>query len=284
MGEIERELERARNRNVARITLADVVARRSSAFAVVDPTSAGLFLDFDGTLSEIVQVPSDARPIEGVADVLSALARTFAVVAVVSGRSAHELLDWLGPEVEIWGVHGAQRAIAGSVELSDRAAPHGELMVQVRREAEQLVAELGHDGVLVEDKGIALGLHFRAAQDAETAGRQLDAIAQALAERYGLVRAGGRLTYELRPPVELSKATVVLDRAREAGLLGAAFVGDDLVDLPAFDALDHLETDGVATLRVAVRSEEAPSELLERADVVVDGPQGALRFLEDLMR
>jgi trehalose 6-phosphate phosphatase len=259
-----------------------VAPDRLPTFAAVDPSSAGLFLDFDGTLSEIVQIPSDARPLEGVADALSALARDYAVVAVVSGRSAHELLGWLGPTVEIWGVHGAQRTIEGRVELSARVAPHGELMSQVKREADRLVAELKHDGVLVEDKGIAVGLHFRTAQDVETARRQLDAIAQLLVDRYGVVRAEGRLTYELRPPVELSKASVVLDRAREASLSGAAFVGDDLVDLPAFDALDLLEAEGVTTLRVAVRSDEAPEELLDRADVVVDGPRGTLTLLKRL--
>jgi hypothetical protein len=47
------------------------------------PSSAGLFLDFDGTLSEIVHIPSEARPVDGVPEVLQALTRRFAVVAVV---------------------------------------------------------------------------------------------------------------------------------------------------------------------------------------------------------
>jgi trehalose 6-phosphate phosphatase len=86
----------------------------------------------------------------------------------------------------------------------------------------------------------------------------------------------------LRPPVEFSKAAVVLERSREAGLTAAAFVGDDRVDLPGFDALDLLEADGLATVRVAVDSPEAPPELIERADVVVDGPNGAIALLARL--
>ena len=92
------------------------------------PEAAGVFLDFDGTLSDIVHVPSAARPVEGARDLLSALAQKLAVVAIVSGRSAHELLEWLGPEVEIWGVHGAQRTRDGRVELSPAAAPYEDLM------------------------------------------------------------------------------------------------------------------------------------------------------------
>jgi trehalose 6-phosphate phosphatase len=64
----------------------------------------------------------------------------------------------------------------------------------------------------------------------------------------------------------------------------AAFLGDDVVDLAAFDALDALEADGVAVLRVAVSSDEAPAELLERADLVVEGVEGAVGWLSDLAR
>jgi trehalose 6-phosphate phosphatase len=83
--------------------------------------------------------------------------------------------------------------------------------------------------------------------------------------------------------VELSKSTVVLDRARSTGAASALFVGDDTVDLPAFDALDELAREGVTTLRVAVRSDESPEALLERADVVVDGPSGVVEFLAGLL-
>ena len=60
------------------------------------------------------------------------------------------------------------------------------------------------------------------------------------------------------------------------------FVGDDRVDLPAFDALDELQEAGIATFKVAVSSEEAPKELIARADLVVDGPVGVVGFLNDL--
>jgi trehalose 6-phosphate phosphatase len=79
--------------------------------------------------------------------------------------------------------------------------------------------------------------------------------------------------------VEFSKAAVVLERSRELGLRAAAFVGDDRVDLPGFDALDILGDEGVSTLRVAVSSDEAPEELLERADLVLAGPSSVRDWL-----
>jgi trehalose 6-phosphate phosphatase len=247
------------------------------------PEVAGVYLDFDGTLSEIVHVPSDARPVPGARDLLPKLAERYALVSVVSGRSAEQLLEWLGGEIEIWGVHGAQRAVGGRVQVSDAAAPFEKLMGTVRAEAERRIAELDLPGVIVEDKGVMIALHFRAASDVEAARRTLDELAESLATEHGLKRAGGRLAFELRPPIEVTKADVVLRRTREENLSAAMFVGDDRVDLPAFDALDELAAEGVTTVRVAVDSSEAPAELLKRADIVVDGPAGTVALLRQLI-
>lgn len=246
------------------------------------PATSGVFLDFDGTLSEIVTRPGDARPFPGATELLEALARRLGLVAVVSGRGADQLLEWLGPDVEIWGVHGAERVVDGSVVLSDQAAPYSELMAAVMAEAAQALDRLGLEGVLLEDKGVMLGLHYRAAPEQDRAQAALERLTDDLAARHGLVRARGRLAYELRAPVDFSKAAVVLDRSRELGLAAAAFVGDDRVDLPGFDALDALAGEGVHTLRVAVDSDEAPRELLDRADIVVAGPAGVLELFAPL--
>jgi trehalose 6-phosphate phosphatase len=246
------------------------------------PETAGIFLDFDGTLSEIVYVPSAARPVEGTRELLARLGTRFRLVSIVSGRSAHQLLEWLGSGVEIWGVHGAERTRAGRVELSDRAAPYADLMQRVKSDARRRLEELSLEGVVLEDKGVMIGLHFRAATDRDRARLALDEIAEELARGYGLRRAGGRLAFELRPPIELSKAQVVLHRAREAALESVAFIGDDRVDIPGFEALDRLEREGMRTMRVAVDSAEAPSELINRADIIVAGPRGVLEFLDRL--
>lgn len=246
---------------------------------------AGIFLDFDGTLSQIVEMPSDARPLDGVPEALRSLARIFREVSIVSGRSTHQLVEWLGPDLDIWGVHGAERSPAGSTEviLSPEAARFADLMSEVGTEAELEVQAMDIPGVVVEDKAVMVVLHYRAAPDRDGARAALEELATSLAERFGLWRGHGKLALELRPPLELSKGQVVKTVSEEQGLEAAVFCGDDVVDVPGFDALDDLESRGVAVLRVAVDSDEAPPELIERADLVVDGPAGALRFLESLL-
>ncbi|HJR44199.1 MAG TPA: trehalose-phosphatase [Actinomycetota bacterium] len=244
---------------------------------------AGLFLDFDGTLSEIVEHPDEARPYETVTDLLAELGLRYRNVSIVSGRSADQLLAWLGPDVDIWGIHGAQRVRGGRVELSPIAAPFEELMQRVLEEARATVAATGLEGVLVEDKQVMVGLHYRAATDRGAAETTLSRIADDLARSHGLHVVGGRAALELRPPVEFSKAGVLVQVAAENDLEAALFAGDDLVDLPGFDALDRLEEAGVATLRVAVASDESPAELIERADLTVRGPGGLVELLRRLL-
>jgi trehalose 6-phosphate phosphatase len=217
-----------------------------------------------------------------VTDLLAELAGRYRAVVVVSGRSATELLEWLGPDIEIWGTHGVEHTQRGEVVLSEQAAPYAQQMTEVAAEAAARIDAADLDGAMVEDKRIVLGLHYRMAADRHRAQNELEGIAQDLADRHGLVLVSGKASFELRPPIELSKRTVVEQRARQLELSAACFIGDDLGDLPAFDALDSLAGENVATLRVAVDSDEAPEELLRRADLVLQGPAEVLELLRTL--
>ena len=247
------------------------------------PESAGLFFDFDGTLSEIVDIPSEARPVDGVVEMLSRLSQRFRSVVIVSGRSAVELVQWLGDGVEIWGAHGSQRAVDGRVVLTERAAPYIDLMLRVKEEAEDLVRGADLEGVVLEEKGVLLNLHYRNVPDRDAGLRSVGDIAAFLAIEHGLTIHPGRMSVELRPPVEFSKASVVREVAARDELHAAAFFGDDLVDLPGFDALDELDESGTATLRVGVDSDETPRELLERSDLTVRGAFGVVEMLGTLV-
>ena len=247
------------------------------------PRVTGLFMDFDGTLAEIVSEPSKAGPLEGIPETLEELGRSFGVVALVSGRAAAELVGWFGNEVELWGLYGAERSVAGEITLAEDVAPYASLMRRVAEEAKDRLRATGIDGLLVEDKGVMVGLHWRRADDVGAAGRIVTEVAGDLAERHGIEQSPGKLALELRPPVEWSKGDVVRRRVGEEGLRAAAFVGDDYGDLTAFDALDELAQSGVATVRVGVASSEMPEELKRRAEIELAGPPAVLEWLRSLL-
>ncbi|HUA96358.1 MAG TPA: trehalose-phosphatase [Acidimicrobiales bacterium] len=242
------------------------------------PDRAALFLDFDGTLSPVVPEPAGARPLPGVSEVLSALVARFSLVAVVSGRPVAFLVDVLDHPagVHLAGLYGMEVAEGGS---EPRASAEVESWRPSVTEATRRATEEAPAGVEVEPKGLTVTLHWRARPEAEPWARRF--ADQELA-RSGLVAQPGRMALELRPPVSADKGAVV--RALAPGHEAAACFGDDLGDLPAFQALGELAATGMAVARVAVVDPEAPPEVASAADVVVQGPVEALALLRRLAR
>jgi trehalose 6-phosphate phosphatase len=215
-------------------------------------------------------------PLPGAVEVLARLADRYALVGVVSGRPVSYLADRLagaGDRVWLSGLYGLEATDAGRpVEVPGVGWWRPVVAAAVAAARERF-------GDLVEDKGLSLTLHMRTAPDRED---EVRAWATAEAARSGLVERPAKASVELHPPVPTDKGTVV--EAAGGGMLTAAYFGDDMGDLPAFDGLDRLAAAGVDAVRVGVRTEEAPAELLRRADVVVDGPEGALALFEALAR
>ena len=230
---------------------------------------AGLLLDFDGTLSEVVARPELARPVPGARDALAGLVGIYALVAVITGRRAEEvatLLDVDGVSYE--GLYGMQEA---APELAFAVLPQVEAAASIEAAA------------WVEDKGASVAVHYRQATDPGAARSALVAALAPVAASAGLELAEGKRVIELVPPDRPLKGGAVERLAGEWALEAALVAGDDLADLDAFDALDRLAERGLLTLKVAVRGEETPEELLDRADIVVEGPARLVELLGRLV-
>ena len=237
------------------------------------PEKAALVIDYDGTLSPIVEDPAEAMPLPGVAELLAVLADRYERVAVVSGRPVQFLLDVLPESLILAGLYGLEATSGG--QRFDH--PQGGSWREVIDDVASLAEARGPEGLRVERKGLSLTLHYRAHPELE---EQVRALAETQAARSGLVCRPARMSYELHPPIDVDKGPAVRNLAR--GIDALCYIGDDVGDLSAFDALDDLSADGLAVLRVAVRSDESNTELLDRADVVVDGPEGVRDLLERL--
>jgi len=232
---------------------------------------AAVFLDFDGTLSEIVEHPGAARAVEGAVAALDALSERFALVAIVTGRPGEQVRSLLdAPKVEVHGLYGMEG-------VPDPAA--GSRIAAVMPQIETAAAAV--PGAWVEHKGRSLAVHYRAAEDPEAAEAALAPALWAIGERHGLEVVSGKRVIELaagRP----SKGGLVERLARDRGAEAAVFAGDDLADLDAFAALDRLEQDGLHVVRIAVQGPETPEALVTRADAVASGPIGLVGMLREL--
>lgn len=238
---------------------------------------AGIFSDFDGVLAPIVPDPEQARPLRGAQPVMARLAQRFGLVAVVTGRDLESLRRrWRAPGVMQVGLHGMEvrhgRRLV--VQPEARAARPA-----VERAIARLRAEVGAiDGVTIEHKGWAAAVHFRRARD--PAGAQ-DAAAPAVASiaaAEGLVVKPGRRILEIVPLHARTKGDAIRALIVEHGLEAALVIGDDLGDVPAFEAVSALATH----LRVAVVSDESPPALAKAADHTVWGPSEAVALLRRL--
>lgn len=261
-------------------------ALRSEALAPLreSPARAALFFDIDGTLSPIVSQPVDAVVPERTRQLLIALARRYGAVACVSGRRASEARAMVSiGTISYLGSHGAELLRAGSTEavLDPALEEWAQRMSEFGREAD--TPDLRRRRVRLEDKGVILAFHWRGAPDLEAARAAIDAIA-AKAEAAGLRTHWGRMVLEVRPPVRIDKGAGIRSFLDREEIDSALYAGDDVTDLDAFRMLDQLVEErrlGHA-IKVGVRSDEVPEEIVSEADVVVDGTRGILELLSAL--
>jgi trehalose 6-phosphate phosphatase len=237
------------------------------------PDEAAVVVDFDGTLSPIVDDPASARAADGAADALVALARRLGLVAVMSGRPVDFLRTVVPESVTLSGLYGLEVVRDGVRADHPEAATWRDTVAAVARAA----VEHGPPDMDVEPKGLSLTLHYRRHPEAADA---VVAWAGDEAARSGLEARPAKMSVELHPPIPADKGTAL--EALAGGFAAVCYVGDDRGDLPAYDALDRMAARGVDTVRVAVASDEAPEELLARADLVVDSPAAVVTLLRDL--
>jgi trehalose 6-phosphate phosphatase len=249
-----------------------------------DPSHSALFFDVDGTLAPIAERATDAKVPLRTSQLLGRLSRRYACVACISGRAAHDVRRLVGVGgIAYAGLHGAELLEPNT----SRATVLPEFAEHMPR-VQQFVA--GHDTpelrtlrVRIEDKGPIMSFHWRGAPDDAAAHAQVKELARA-AETDGLWTHWGRKVLEIRPPVPVGKDRAVRELLARKPARAALYAGDDVTDLDGFAALRELVDEGrlERAVTIGVRSDEGPPEIVDEADVVVDGVRGMQRVLAEL--
>ena len=237
------------------------------------PASSAILLDVDGTLAPIVAHPDlSAVPSDTLA-VIAALVERYALVGCVSGRRALDaarLVPVAG--VHFAGNHGLELLVDGEVQLAGGVEEWLPDLRTASAAIEPIVAEAGG---WIEDKGASLTVHFREAPDPTAARALLELRAIPLLNAVGLVSRWGRMSLEARPPLPVDKGSAIEELLLgRPGVHRSLYAGDDRTDLDGFAVVD---------VKVAVRSDETPAELLDAADVVVEGTEGLVELLASLL-
>ena len=217
-----------------------------------------IFLDYDGTLTPIVEDPS-AAVLDNNAGCRDVLRRLSAVrsVAVVSGRSCDKLRAFLQLDgLHLAGSHGLD--IRGPEALSmlhpQVEAARGTLEAAARALDAKLAALPGYQ---TEDNVFCISAHYRmvAAADRELVHA---AVREVLAAHPGLTHKTGKMVHELRPAVEWDKGKAVawLRDALGGAAVAPIYIGDDVADE---DALAYVESVGGVGIKVSAEANPTTS-------------------------
>ena len=211
-------------------------------------------LDFDGTLSPIVEDPEQAHIHPDAPDVLLRLADAVCAVAVITGRPARQVLalgglDDLGNaagergrSLIVLGQYGNERWTSQERRVISPKPPRG--LSTLLSELPGVLRRHGAGEAYLEEKGLAVGVHTRRLDDPQAAFDRLLGPVTELADRFEMAVEPGKYVIEVRAP-GMDKGAAVRRLVDDLDAGGFVFIGDDLGDLEAFKAVAELREEGL---------------------------------------
>jgi trehalose 6-phosphate phosphatase len=230
------------------LDLTDLDMERAEISLVPDLRKCAILLDIDGTILDLAASPQQVWVPTGLRRTLARLDElTGGALALVSGRSLHDIDLIFSPlELAAIGGHGAElRAVAGA-EPALHAPP---LSGALKRKLAS-VTELG-PGILAEDKGYSLALHYRLAPE------KADAVRAAVEKICADVPQGtieilpGKLVVEIKQAgINKAKAVCELMDCAPFADRNPIFIGDDTTDEPVFGVISQFGGLGFSVSRI----------------------------------
>jgi trehalose 6-phosphate phosphatase len=238
-----------------------------------------ILLDIDGTLLDLAPTPREVWVPPGLAETLSRLRdRTSGALALVSGRSLNDIDLIFAPEqFPAVGGHGAEMRISTD---SEAVAVHAPPMDKELKRRLAAIAKLS-PGILLEDKGYSLALHYRLAPHAEKAIYEAVSLIRADLPNAPIEVLPGKCVCEIKQS-GFDKATGVRELMTHEPFRGRRpiFIGDDVTDESVFAMMPDL---GGLAFSVGRRAQGVTDYFDEPRDVrawlarLIDGEAGARR-------
>jgi trehalose 6-phosphate phosphatase len=238
------------------------------------PGPFAVFLDYDGTLTPIVEDPDAALLTDRMRATLQGLVDV-TLVAIVSGRDLDDVRAKVGIEgIAYAGSHGFD-ILHPDGRREQLATEHAVALDRAQQALEQRLSDI--PGARVERKRFAIAVHDRRVDDPGLRARIARVVEALAAEHPQLRQTGGKRIHELRPDVDWDKGRAIETLLAQLGAEDRVplYLGDDLTDEDGFRAVRA--HGGVA---VVVRGEDDDRTTL--ADAVLDTVEDVERFLEEL--
>lgn len=245
----------------------------------------GLVFDIDGTLSPIMPTPDAASLYPGVASLLEQV-RNHAHVAIMTGRGLADGARIVNVDgLTYIGTHGMEWCdglpATHPISIVPEALPYVEPGKRLLALVEQQLPSL--PGVIVQYKSVGGTIHYRNTPNPEQARERILTILEEPARAEHMHLGEGKMVVEVLAPIAVNKGQALLQFAQHFDLRGLVFAGDDRTDLYAVLAAEQLRQQGIATLSIVVRYADTLPELLEHADIVVDGVEGMVQLMREMV-
>ena len=274
------------NQNVAEVPLQQDIPSPGKASSKLTPGELAqrldeyaILLDIDGTLLDLTPTPREVWVPPGLAKTLNRLVeKTSGALALVSGRSLNDIDLIFAPEqFPAVGGHGAEMRLSTD---SEAVAVHAPPMDKELKRRLAAIARLS-PGILLEDKGYSLALHYRLAPHAERAIYEAISLIRADLPNAPIEVLPGKCVYEIKHS-GFNKASGVTELMNHEPFKGRRpiFIGDDVTDESVFAIMSDF--DGVA-FSVGRRAQGVAGHFDEPRDVrewlarLVDGEAAVAR-------
>jgi trehalose-phosphatase len=220
-------------------SLPSALERWEDAAAALDGRKLAVFLDYDGTLTPIVERPEDAVLEPEMRERIRRLADR-CLVAVVSGRDVGFVVEQVALDAVLYlGSHGFDVVVPEGRELQQERLGEFEAFLGPLEEAEEEIAAAvsSVSGARIERKKYAIAVHYR--QVAEDDVPEVESAVDEVLARHGELRkTGGKKVFELRPDIDWDKGRALKWVLEALGMdrdeYAPVYVGDDLTDEDAF--------------------------------------------------
>lgn len=198
-----------------------------------------MFMDFDGTLSPIVDEPSDAILSPDIKLWLRKLSQKKNIkVGIVTGRSLKDIRKKIGLKKVVYAAnHGMEIFYNGKYLLRKGRSYRKSLKMLTD---ELLNSLLDISGVIVENKGLAVAVHFRKVNVRSRASLKkiVKKLTAPYTKKYNLGLTDGKMILEIRPKKIWNKGNAVMWIWKKlAPTHTPVYIGDDVTDEDAFKAL-----------------------------------------------
>ena len=258
--------------------------------AILAQRPLGLVFDIDGTLSQLVPIPDDARLYPGVTTLLEQLRDHDVVhVGIMTGRGIDDGARMVGVEgLTYIGTHGLEwsnglpsthpvQLVAGAEQY---VAPGNYVLDLAERELRNV------PGVIIQRKHVGGTIHYRRSPDPDDARQRILAVVEEPAQHVHMRIGEGKKVVEILAPLAVNKGQALRSFVQHLDLHAIVFAGDDRTDLYAMQEIEHLrrdEAEKIAALSIAVQHSDTLPGILEHADIVVQGVEGMVSLLHKMV-